>query len=318
METELKMRETEAVCCTKLLQDFEEKDFPYKSEILSFSGVDGHDVYNISHPFDINGKRIIAGRVEKRDVWADSKVVFFEKNSHSWHPVSEACALKLEDPFATRIDNEIILGGVEVYTENNDFHSKNIGYRTVFYKGGCFSSLGKFAQGPDKMKDIRLLKSHNEIIHVFTRPQGEGFGKGQIGYLEIEKVEDLKEENLSKAKIIGSLFLEHQWGGANELHLLEDGRIGVVGHIAYEDNNRFKHYYAVTFIYDPKTHQTSPVEILATRANFPKGEFKKPELEDVVFPGGLIRNMDGSATLYAGLSDAQAGAITLPDPFLLK
>jgi hypothetical protein len=38
---------------------------------------------------------------------------------------------------------------------------------------------------------------------------------------------------------------------------------------------------------------------------------------DVVFSGGLVRNIDeGKAVLYAGISDAEAQRITIDDPFL--
>jgi len=57
------------------------------------------------------------------------------------------------------------------------------------------------------------------------------------------------------------------------------------------------------------------MEIIATRNEFPPTEAKRPDLQDVVFSGGLVRHGDGTATLYAGLSDARAGCITLPDPF---
>ena len=69
------------------------------------------------------------------------------------------------------------------------------------------------------------------------------------------------------------------------------------------------------FVYDRETHSASPVEIIATRENFPAGDEKTPKLSDIVFPGGLIRHGDGTATLYAGLSDTEAGSFTLPDPF---
>lgn len=76
-----------------------------------------------------------------------------------------------------------------------------------------------------------------------------------------------------------------------------------------------KHYAAMSFIYNPAEHRASPISIIATRRNFPPGECKTPELEDVIFPGGLIRHGDGTATLYAGLSDAEAGKVTILDPF---
>ena len=91
--------------------------------------------------------------------------------------------------------------------------------------------------------------------------------------------------------------------------------MGVLGHIASKDAQDAKHYYAMSFVYDPENHRASPLEIIATRRNFPPGETKRPDLEDVVFPGSLMRNDDGTAALYAGLSDVEAGKIIVPDPF---
>jgi hypothetical protein len=71
----------------------------------------------------------------------------------------------------------------------------------------------------------------------------------------------------------------------------------------------------MSFIYDPETYSASPIDIIATRKNFPAGAEKAPELADVIFPGGLMRHGDGTATLYAGLSDAEAGSVRLSDPF---
>ena len=74
----------------------------------------------------------------------------------------------------------------------------------------------------------------------------------------------------------------------------------------------------MTFVYDPKNHTSSLIEIIATRKNFPEGGVKKIELSDVIFPGGLVRHGDGTATLYAGLSDAEAGNVEIPDPFIVE
>ncbi len=301
--------------CSELLDSFKKNKGVFKSEILSFNGVDGYDIYNISQPFELSGKVVIAGRVEKREDWSKSNVTFFEKGKNSWNFVQNSPVLPLEDAFAKNFGDEIVMGGVEVYTVENEYDSKDIGYRTVFYKGRCFKSLERFACGPDRMKDIRLTRLKNGTIGVYTRPQGGEFGRGVIGSVEIHSLDELTPENIMSAKIIKDLFKEDEWGGANELHLLEDGRIGVIGHISCEDKNHFKHYYAMSFIYDPFTHSTTPMKIIATREDFPKGEAKKPELEDVVFPGGMIRHKDGYATLYAGLSDAQAGCVVLKDPF---
>ena len=47
----------------------------------------------------------------------------------------------------------------------------------------------------------------------------------------------------------------------------------------------------------------------------PKDPRKRETLNDVLFSGGLCRNEDGTATLYVGVSDAEAHYITIPDPF---
>ena len=165
------------------------------------------------------------------------------------------------------------------------------------------------------MKNIRLTSLAGGGIGVFTRPEDGRNGRGKIGYLELQHLEDLNAQKILSAEIIENQFAPEEWGGASELHPLPDGRIGVIGHIAYKYIQGTKHYFAMSFVYDPRTYRASPIEILATRKNFPAGDAKIDEVADVVFPGGLIRHGDGTATLYAGLSDAEAGKLALPDPF---
>src|SRR3989344_7911135 len=303
---------------TELLRRFETKESLPIGEKLRFSGVGEKDVYNISGPFRIGNATVLVGRVEARGSWADSHLLFFEEKKGLWTPVENAPILRLEDGFATHIGDETIVGGVEIYPNPAAVNYRNVGYRTVFYRGDDLTSLQKFAVGPDMMKDIRLAPLANGRIGVCTRPQGGRNGKGKIGYVELRQLEDLNAENILNAKIIENQFAPEEWGGANDLHSLQDGRIGVIGHIAYQDAQGGTHYCVMSFLYDPEAHGASPIEIIATRKNFPAGDEKMPELADVVFPGGLLRNDDGTATLYAGLSDAEAGRITLPDPFFGK
>ncbi|MFA5773552.1 MAG: DUF1861 family protein [Candidatus Paceibacterota bacterium] len=300
--------------CIGLINDFDKKEIP-QGEKLQFEGVDGYDVYNISAPFYIGDKVFVTGRVEKTEEIDDSQVMLFEKKDGGWCLANEQPKFKMEDGFATHIGDELIIGGVEVYPDSTEENPNHKSYRTIFYRGKDTASLEQFAVGPDTMKDIRLISLPNGKIGVFTRPQGEIGGKGKIGYMEIDSLDDLKKKDiLNNAEIIENQFPEGEWGGANELHLLSDGRIGVIGHIAYQDE-KGKHYYAMAFIYDPKTKSASPMEIIATRKNFPNGKAKRPELDDIIFPGGLIRNGDGTAILYAGLGDAETGRITIKDPF---
>jgi hypothetical protein len=302
--------------CAELLQRFEEKEALPIGEKLQFSGVGENDVYNISAPFKIGDATVIAGRVEAREAWADSHVMFFENRNDVWVPVRDAPTLRLEDGFATRVGDETIFGGVHAYPNPTEADPGEIDFETTFYRGRDFSSLQKFATGPKGMKDLRL----DDQLDVFTRLQGGIGGRGKIGYVKLRRLEDLDNAPI----ILGARLIENQcspeeWLGANELHPLQDGRVGVIGHIAYQDERGRKHYYAMSFEYDPKTHLATPLEILATRKNFPGGPAKtrgvKDELADVIFPGGLVPHGDGTGTLYAGLSDAEAGCALVLDPF---
>jgi hypothetical protein len=107
-----------------------------------------------------------------------------------------------------------------------------------------------------------------------------------------------------------------EWGGANELHLLSNGLIGVLGHVAYFDEKMNRHYYAMAFSFNVETSETSPVKLIASRKNFNTGEYKRKDIIDVIFSGGINRLQDGMAELFVGVSDAEAHKILIQDPFL--
>ena len=312
----------------ELLEEFKIRERFPEGEFLSFDGVGDKDVYNITAPFMVGDRSYIAGRVESRLAKGNSEAQFFEEKNGIWVPVHEAPVLRLEDPFVTKVGNELVFGGVETFPYPDANYSDGLGYRTVFYRGDTIQSLRLFAQGPDFMKDIRLAELRNGEVVVSTRPQEpwvEGAGRGKIGFTKLPNLDALNAERILNAKIIEGQFLDQEWGGANELHLLENDRIGVLGHIAYADEEGgkhyyecTKHYYAMAFEVDPDTSISSPFRIIASRENFPKDPAKRsPKLDDVIFPGGVILNRGGhSATLYAGLSDAKAGRITIPYPFI--
>ncbi|MDP3013326.1 MAG: DUF1861 family protein, partial [Candidatus Subteraquimicrobiales bacterium] len=157
--------------CTELLRRFEEKEALRSGKKLQFLGVNKHDVYNISAPFRIDNTTVIAGRVEAREAWADSHIIFFKEEKGVWIPVNGASTLRLEDGFATHIKDETIFGGVEVYPNPATINSCGVNYRTVFYRGRDFLSLQKFAVGPDMMKNIRLAPLANGLIGLCTRPK---------------------------------------------------------------------------------------------------------------------------------------------------
>ena len=310
----------------ELVKEFEGREQLPAGELLSFEGVGDKDVYNITAPFESEGRTYIAGRVEPRSTEHDSQVCFFEEKNGAWLLSPETPIFNLQDPFVTKIGQELIFGGVETFPHPDAHYSGDLGYRTLFFRGKTLQTLAHFATGPDIMKNIRILALPDNKILALTRPQSpwvSGGDWGKIGMTILPQLEALTATNILNAKIIEGQFRDKEWGGADELYFLEDGKIGALGHIAYEefssDNVRRKHYYAMIFTLELATNTVSPMRIIASRKNFPSGPAKRsPELEDIVFPGGLVRHKNGTTTLYTGLSDTQAGCLTIPrDPFIL-
>lgn len=306
-------RKLEPSSCRELLAEYRASGARAEApERIPFAEVGGKDVYNIAAPIAENGRDIIPGRVESRDS-EHAAVVFFEEADGRWLPLERAPVLELQDPFHCRIGGELIVGGVEIYP-----HPDNEGalmWRTVFYRGGGLEHLKPFFKGPDGMKDIRLVELADGTVGVFTRPQGEKGGRGKIGFAQATSLEQLTLGLIEDAPLLEGQFAEGEWGGANEAHLLQDGRIGVLGHVACFDEAQDRHYYPMAFVFDPAGASCTKLRIIAERSDFLPGPAKRADLQDVVFSGGLLRRTDGTAVLYAGISDADAQRLVIDDPF---
>jgi hypothetical protein len=300
--------------CRKLLEEYVEKDISATNPVkLNFQGIGNKDVYNITAPFEEGGFNLIAGRVESRNS-EHSFVMFFTELNGQWVPHATAPVLTLQDPFYSRIGGELILGGVEISPHPTLENILN--YRTVFYKGRRITELKRFFTGPDGMKDLRLIELEDGSIGIFTRPQGEKGGRGKIGFTSIASLDHLTIEVIKNTPLMTEQFIETEWGGANEAHLLSNGLIGILGHIACFDVLGDRHYYPMVFSLYPRTGEYSEIELIACRSCFLPGPAKRTDLVDVVFSGGLIRNKDQTADLYTGISDAEAHRITISDPFI--
>lgn len=315
----------------ELLLEMEITDLP-KGELLKFDLSEGADqltVYNPT-PVVINGETFLWARVEDKALETGSKAMLFKEGKDGvWSIVEGAPVFNdLQDPFyCGLIDGKHIFGGVSVYKVPGE---KNLGYRTVFYSfNESFTELvapdGKtvepFAVGPEKMKGIRLIQLAEGQIGVFTRPQGDFGGRGKMGYFEIESIEELNaalsdfDSLKDPSSFIYGLFIDDEWGGPNQLHLLPGGRIGVVGHIAGFEDKTKKNYYPIAYIIDPKTKSISDVQILATTEQFPEVEAKKADLGKVIYTGGLLSLGNGYSWFYVGIGDTKAGRILIKDPF---
>ncbi|MBI5833958.1 MAG: DUF1861 family protein [Armatimonadetes bacterium] len=287
---------------------------PLATGTLRFGGVGDCDVYNIAAPFWFDGRLLLAGRVESRATEYSTLMLFERAADGVWHPCPEAPTFEaLQDPCVAFVDGELVLGGVRYPVT---LPSGQIGWRMDFYRGRRLDGLEHFLSGPDHMKDIRLAQRRDGRVTVFSRPHGAAEWRARIGLTTVDRLADLTAERIAEAPLLTTNFVPYEWGGANEAHLLPDGRFGVLGHIAWMEAGDIRHYYPMVFAVDPDTLATTPVRIIATRAQFPPGPAKRPDLVDVVFSGGLQRHWDGTATLFAGVSDAGAAWLTMPDPLL--
>ena len=302
--------------CAALLAEF--REIPPKTKgahKLSFAQTDVRDVYNITAPFQFGDITLLAARVEKRDSEHAETHLFTPAGRH-WVPVEKAPLFEgLQDPCVTIIDGELILGGVlyPVPTTTTPH-----GWKMKFFRGSSLDSMSHFLTGPENMKDIRLKQLADRRIAVLTRPQGGQAGLGCIGFRIADSLDVITPEWIAEAPVYISLCCASEWVGGNEMHQLSNGKIGVLGHIACIEPSNCRNYYPMVFAINPESGDATPPRIIAERKQFPVGGAKRSGLQNVVFSGGIIRNSDGSASLYAGLGDIEAGLMQLfPDPFAL-
>lgn len=298
----------------ELLEKHRKENKSYVAEKITFEGVDNLDIYNITAPFKSAGNWYIAGRVEPRDS-EHSKVYFFkQKTDTQWIVAEGAPVFDLQDPFITHVNGSLIFGGVEIFESEED--PSVLHWRTVFYTGKDIFSLSRFFAGPMGMKDIRLKQLADNRLLVLTRPQGEKGGRGKIGAVVVESLDDLTINVIEEAPLLKGLFIDEEWGGANEIHHIEEEskEVGVLGHIACFGEEGDRHYYGMSFILNIENLQLSDVKIIAERKDFLPGPSKRPDLEDVIFSGGLSKK-SGETYLYAGVSDAQAQRLKIENPF---
>ncbi len=282
------------------------------SQKLVFSGFPGHDVYNVTAPFEWKERSVIAGRVERRSEEL-SEIVLFSETEGEWRPIEGAPTFPgLQDPCVTMMDGKVVLGGVRFPVTIGEDRKA---WQMEFYREGLNGEFDKVLTGPPKMKDIRFLQLPDGRILVLTRPQGERGGRGRIGFCVVDSLIQARWETIESAPLFDHCP-EEQWVGANEAHLLTKNKIGILGHLAEFREDGSRRYRSMVFCIDLETGQSSETEIIAERSDFPPGESKRPDLQDVIFSGGLLRLGHGRARLFAGLSDAEAGSLDLPDPFL--
>lgn len=197
-------------------------------------------------------------------------------------------------------------------------------------------------QNPDKTE-----------ISALYRSQGEIGGRGKMGHFTAENLEEVNEifremektqtstdesgQSITKLKnpaLAANSLIElcssEEWVGGNEIHVLSDGNLGILAHLGYDypdpagrmnpENPSIslyiKRYVATAFIIDPDTNEiVQPMEVICTADDFPSVKPKKKDLDKIFYPGGLVRNGDGTAMIYGGIGDLKAGRRPIKDPF---
>ncbi len=295
----------------------------YEAVKLSFIGVDGMDVYNCSIPFEWKGKEYIYGRLEYRNEWARSWVALFEKTGNDQYTlVKDSMIYQLEDPYIAVVQGELTMGGTHVRKRGGKIDT----YYGYFYRGTELDNLYYFTTGPDYMKDIRMIDLQNGKIGVFSRPRSkeieDKYGSASmIGFATINNLDELTDEVILNAPVIEGLFDKGEWGGCNQAYLLDNGKIGVIGHQSFNelrDGVELAVYLSIAFEFNPDSFAVTNNKVIATRSCYPKGEAKLPSLIDCTFTTGIVPRSDGKADLYGGLGDIEEGRIVIDYPFSAK
>ena len=303
--------------CDQLLTEHRARKPHIEAAKLTFVGVDGLDVYNISGPFsnpDDPGQVLIAGRVEARDSERSTIRFFTETPSGEWVLVRTLPTFDLQDPFVSVHGGVLHLGGVEIVEDPAGLPGNPFRYRTVILACPSLPAARPVFTGPWGMKDIRLVDTQDGRLGVFTRPRHGADGRGRIGFTIIDSMADLTVEVVESAPRLADLFIAEEWGGVNQATLLDDGRLGILGHIASFDDEGSRHYYPMSLVLDPADSTWIDLHMLFERRDLPAGESKRRDLVDVVFPGGLAWDRQG-VTVYCGAGDAEAYQVTIPVPF---
>ena len=290
----------------------------YNRDLFKFD-ISDFDVYNCSVPFEYDGKTYVWGRVEKREEWATSLTMLFEKRSDGIFERAKGVeALPLEDPFMVKIKGEYVLGGSHVVKERGLIKTY-----VYFYRGKSPFSLKYFTTGPDYMKDIRLVELDDGRIGVFSRPRCQEimdkYGtESQIGFTMIDSLDDLTAEVIENAEYIPEVFAPKEWGGVNQAINLGGGNIGVIGHQCYnlyKDGKEYPVYVNTSFVYDSKTHSIINKKVIGVREDYPDTCSKVPTLCHCAFTSGIEILSKEKVKLYSGLSDVGQGYIEINNPF---
>lgn len=248
---------------------------------------------------------------------------FYKHNKEKdiWEPVSDTPPMEgYQDPtYIGEISGQKYFSVVNTEEDPKTEVITNY-WAELFVIKGDLNHIEPVAKGPLKSKGLHLIQTP-QGIEGFIRMQGEEFGKGKVCHFRLPQMADLQDtlENIREKTEIIEMFDQEEWGGVNDLHLLSDGRIGILGHIARFDKNSDipdkKDYYVTSGIFDPKTKTCSDLKIIMTAEDLGiEYDAKRPDLQNVLYPTNSILDAD-KLHVYANLGDTKAMVFTVENPW---
>lgn len=300
---------------------------------LEFTGTNGRDVYNQTALFtaSLGGAptEIKLGRVEPRANHDSEVWVFKHTGNGVYEPVPSIKHFKGEDPFYQFIAGELFVGFVETFTRTGTGH---LGYRTSFYRDHHLGidHLTHFAYGPDGMKDIRFAQltdgDDKGKIRLVSRPQNMDValgGRGKNAAINLDSIDDLDAAAILKSRIVQGQLPDTQWIGTNQIFPLTNGDVAYLSHVARfvseNEGDGLREYFISMY-----SDRFPEPRIILIRNDIEQSMdpvmrrhgYKRVDLINVLFAGGLRRLPGGNAVLDVGAGDAEAWEVTIPDPIL--
>ncbi len=309
---------------------------------MDFQGRPGTSVYNITGRLE----DLHLGREEDLSSDPGSEYRFWSRGfssvtdpitgHESFRPDRSIRRRKIQDPTIAQIMlsgvPHVILSGVAARPAPPDIGGgPQSDYWMRTWAGPSIRDLVELRPGENERKGNRFLGMADNLTGIFTRPQGKTGGRGQLGFTTIpaRSVPELKRlltpSLINGARLLPRLVPKHQWVGPNQAFLLEEGRIGLILHVAHflDDERRpgkpyrNKAYYAASLIFEPSTNRVYDLQIIATRYSFLTIGNKpgRPDLWWVLYPCGAEILPNGQMKLYVGIGDVAAGYVIIDDPF---
>lgn len=297
----------------------------YYGQNVHYLGIGKHlSVYNATPPLwlRLKGKmrRVSVGRVEHPDDLSHSRIMFFERKTATEYDLIDGAPIFYgEDPSIATVGDEIVLFSVNVSALVKDDHYL---LKTEIRRADDVMNLWECWQTISG-KDNHITPVDDGIrIAVTIRPQGGEAGLGKMGYIELDRLDDLCEDTVRGARMIEMPNVaDDTWMGPDELHnLYKKNQIGILLHGAFEDSIRIPHdkTYLECFAWlDRKTLKIVDIEPLAIREDFPVSDAKLPSLRNVAFGTGLVISSEPSkkyAELYAGIGDLTQAFVRIHNP----